>query len=92
MPIWNSQTKGAAMNERLDRLKRTVDFHLDCILREFKGDAKITVGVTNDQYGDAGVVMGNDNLDRVVEEIRRRQTENLAASRPPDSDPTEVIP
>ncbi len=53
-------------------LQDTLSVHLDRILESFKPGAKITVVVRNPGYGDAGVVIGNDDLNEAVAEIQRR--------------------
>jgi hypothetical protein len=46
---------------------------LDRIKAMFKPGAKVTVVVRNPGYGDAGVVIGDDDLDEVIAEIERRK-------------------
>jgi len=61
--------------EILDTLKDQIGVHCDEILDLFKNGAKITIIVTNDKYGDAGVLVTNDDLDRVIKEIEKRKLE-----------------
>lgn len=61
------------MTEVMRQLHSDISYHADAILKMFKPGAKITIVVTNDGHGDAGVVLGNDSLDRAIEEIERRK-------------------
>lgn len=49
--------------------------HLDGILSHFKPGAKVTVVIRNvGVVGDAGVVIGNDDLNEAISEIKRRMS------------------
>jgi hypothetical protein len=61
-------------------LQQAITTHLCEIIRLFKPGAKITVVVTNDAYGDAGVVIGDDSLVRAAVEIERRVPGTLSAA------------
>lgn len=61
------------MSDRVLALQDELSRHLDEIGTLFKPGAKLTLVVRNPGRGDAGVVIGNDDLDLAVEEIRRRQ-------------------
>jgi hypothetical protein len=48
--------------------------HLDEIAKLFKPGVRLTLVVRNPEQGpEAGLVIGDDELDEAVEEIRRRQ-------------------
>jgi len=61
--------------EQHDRLQDSIAVHLDEILKLFKRGARITVVVRNPKYGDAGVVVSNDEPAEVVAELKRRYPE-----------------
>lgn len=51
-------------------LQEKLSNHMDAILRCFKPGATITVVVRNPKYGDADVVIGNDDLDATIAAIQ----------------------
>jgi hypothetical protein len=74
------------MNEKLILLRERMSNHMDAIMSMFKPGAKITVVVRSPGYGDADVIMGDDDFDEVIASIQR------AKARPPDfnkGDPLE---
>lgn len=57
-----------------DQLHENLSVHLDEILKHFKPGAKVTVVIRNPSVpGHSGLVIGNDDLDEAIAEIRRRQ-------------------
>lgn len=57
------------------RLHDAIAVHMDEILKLFKRGARITVVIRNPRYGDAGVVIGNDEPAEIVAELKRRYPE-----------------
>lgn len=62
--------------EGLRILQDSMSDHMDAILRCFKAGATITVVVRNPAYGDADVVIGNDDLDATIEAIQKMKARN----------------
>ena len=61
------------MSDTLLIMQDDLSNHLDAILAMFKPGAKATLVVRNPGHGDAGVVIGNDDLDEAIKEIERRK-------------------
>jgi len=61
---------------KLVSLQETMSDHMYAILRCFKPGATITVVVRNPAYGDADVVIGNDDLDKAIEAITTLKARN----------------
>lgn len=59
----------SAPSRKLLTLQEQMSDHMDALLRCFKPGAVITVVVRNPGYGDADVVIGNDDLDKAIEAI-----------------------
>lgn len=60
-------------SETIVNLQERMSNHMDAILRCFKPGATITVVVRNPKFGDADVVIGNDDLDAAIEAIKTMQ-------------------
>lgn len=57
--------------QKLIAVQDEMSNHMDAMLRLFKPGAKITVVVRNPGFGDADVVIGNDDLDESIGAIER---------------------
>lgn len=69
-------------SRRLTQLHADLAEHLEQIQQLFRPGAKVTLVVRNPGYGDAGVVIGDDDLDEAVKEIRKRQEADRCKIQP----------
>jgi hypothetical protein len=71
----------ALTKQEESELQAEIAFFMNEISRLFKPGAKISVVVTNDAHGDAGVFVTNDDPARVIAEIQRRVPATATALR-----------
>ncbi len=63
----------------LDYLHNALSNDLDRIRRHFKTAVKVTLVVRQPEIpGDSGIVIGNDDLDEAIAEIRRLQQQDAS--------------
>ena len=55
-----------------DLLYENLSMYCDKIVKLFKGTPEVTVIITNDEFGDAGVIFGNGSVTRIFQEFQKR--------------------